>query len=243
MLQQKLRVFGIEVMSVKITDVQLPRELQVRLEKTTAFATRIAESMKNQNYKLQQLKNDHLQQMAAIVQNTAIERQRIAAESAKYEIQQDEATNLAVSDRNVRVEKAKGAMEVAVTKAKGEVEVAQYEGRAEAEALTSSATIKAEEGLRSARLEAQTKATAAEAERNAAVYLAQALLESAKAEGEAAAQLEMKTVFEQRLRLADIDAQMAGSGRKVQVPETRFFLLLFFTLYYPRKFYFYFVEL
>jgi hypothetical protein len=40
-LQQKMARFGVEVSGVKITDVQLPNELQKRLEKTTSFATRI----------------------------------------------------------------------------------------------------------------------------------------------------------------------------------------------------------
>ena len=34
-LKSKVTRYGVEIISVKITDVQLPRELQVRLEKTT----------------------------------------------------------------------------------------------------------------------------------------------------------------------------------------------------------------
>ena len=67
-LQGKVSPFGVEVLNVKITDVFLPRELQERLEKTTAFATRIAEEEKNHNYAVQQLTNVHAQSMAAIKQ-------------------------------------------------------------------------------------------------------------------------------------------------------------------------------
>jgi len=39
-LQSKVGPFGVDILNVKITDVALPRELQERLEKTTAFRTR-----------------------------------------------------------------------------------------------------------------------------------------------------------------------------------------------------------
>jgi len=58
-----------------VTDVHLPRELQKRLEDTTGFVTLISEEAKTHNFKLMQLKNEHSQKMAAIAQNTAIERQ------------------------------------------------------------------------------------------------------------------------------------------------------------------------
>lgn len=219
-LQHKVSAFGVEVISVKITDVQLPRELQVRLEKTTAFATRMAEAEKNQNFALQQLKNDHLQRMAAIEQNTQIEKQKIAAEAARYDISQDEKTSVAQSDRKVRVDQAKGQMDVAVTKARGAVEVAEYEGRAAAASTVSTSQIDAEQQLRKAKLEAAKKVREAEATKNSSVFLAQALLTSAQADGEAATQLEQKTRFEQKVKLAEIDALLAANGRKFLSGQT-----------------------
>lgn len=213
-LQSKLGYFGVDVINVKITDVALPRELQQRLEKTTSFATRILEEEKNHTFAMQQVKNDHLQKMAAIEQSVAIERQRIGAETARYEINQDEAMSMAQSDRKVRTEQAKGAMEVAVTKAKGAVEVAQYEGRAEADTVISTTTISSEAQLRAAKLDAATQLKAAEADKVSSVFLAQARATEAKADGEAAERLEERTLFEQKLRLAEIDSLMAGSGRK-----------------------------
>jgi len=46
-LQAKVERFGIEIVNVKVTDVALPRELQARLESTTAFKTRLTEEAKN----------------------------------------------------------------------------------------------------------------------------------------------------------------------------------------------------
>jgi regulator of protease activity HflC (stomatin/prohibitin superfamily) len=74
-LQSKVGAFGVDLMNVKITDVHLPEELQTRLEKTTSFSTKISEEAKTHTFTLQQLHNDHSQKMAAIEQNTAIERQ------------------------------------------------------------------------------------------------------------------------------------------------------------------------
>lgn len=213
-LQSKVTSFGVEITNVKITNVELPRELQQRLEKTTAFATRLAESEKNQKFALQQQKNDHMQQMAAIEQTVSIERQRIAAEAARYEINQDEAMSVAQSARKVQLEEARGRMDVAVTKAKGKVEVAQFEGRAEAETVVKTTTIAAEQDLRAAKLESATSITAAESHKTASNFLAQARKAEAQADGEAAAQLEEKVRFEQKLRLAEIDASLAANGRK-----------------------------
>ena len=43
-LKSKFMVFGVRMMNVKVTDVKLPSELQHRLEKTTAFQTKIEEA-------------------------------------------------------------------------------------------------------------------------------------------------------------------------------------------------------
>jgi hypothetical protein len=152
--------------------------------------------------------------MAAITQKVAIERQRIAAEAARYEINQDEAMSVSQSARKVTLEESKTQMEVAVTKAKGKVEVAQYEGRAEAETVVKTTTIAAEQDLRAAQLAVTTSVTAAESQKNASHFLAQARKTEAQADGEAAAQLEEKVRFEHKLRLADIDATLAANGRK-----------------------------
>ena len=152
--------------------------------------------------------------MAAISQTVDIERQRIAAEAARYEINQDEAMSVAQSARTVTLEQTRTEMEVAVTKAKVKVEVAQYEGRADAETVVKTTTISSELDLRAAKLKAITSVTAAEAEKNASHFLAQARQTEAQADGEAAAQLEEKVRFEQKLRLTEIDAQLAANGRK-----------------------------
>ena len=137
----------------------LPFELQERLEKTTAFRTRLEEEEKNHNFSLQQIKNTHAQKyacsrlcynllsievifwsnaarlfgyfdrMAEIKQKVRIDSQRLDAEAKRYEVEMDENVSVAESARKVKVENSKGQMEVAVTKAKGMIEVAHYQGK------------------------------------------------------------------------------------------------------------------
>ena len=213
-LQGKMAPFGVDVMNVKITDVQLPFELQNRLEKTTAFGTRISEQEKNHRFAVQQITNEHTQKMAAIDQSVSLDKQRIVAETSRYEIEQDEKMSVAQSDRKVRMETAKGAMDVAVTKARGAVEVAQYEGRADAEATVKTTAIACERDLRESRIKATKEIKAAEASKTASVFLAKALETEAKAMGEATEQLQEKRRFEQKVKLAEIDVALASHGRK-----------------------------
>lgn len=214
-LQSKVGPFGVDILNVKITDVALPRELQERLEKTTAFRTRLEEEEKTHNFAMQQIKNTHLQKMAEIKQSVNIESQRINAEATRYEIEMDEKMSVAESDRKVQTENANADMVVKITKCNGDVKVAQYQGRENADRLVQTSSILAEKDLRAATLEAATATREAQAKGQSAKHLAQALETRAKAEGEAAVNLEEKRRFEQRLRLGALDAEFASRGRKV----------------------------
>ena len=88
-------------------------------------------------------------------------------------------------------------------------------GRADSDTIIKGETIKSEKLFRAAQLEAAKSIKAAEAARASAVYLAEAREVAAKAEGEAATNLEQKRHFEQQLRLGSLDAQFAARGRKV----------------------------
>jgi regulator of protease activity HflC (stomatin/prohibitin superfamily) len=46
-LNSKVSVYGVQIRNVKITDVKLPKILQQRLEKTTAFKTKMGEQEKS----------------------------------------------------------------------------------------------------------------------------------------------------------------------------------------------------
>ena len=220
-LSTKLSNFGVKVMNVKVTDVQQPRELQERLERTTAFKTRLKEEAKNHEYAIQQLENTAEQRMAEITQQFRLEKHKNNASKDQYEINMDEAMNQARSERNVAVENAKGRMEIEVTKAKGEIEVAEYQGRSHKNELVSSTQIKCERNLREAQQKARMDCKAAEAEKNASMNMAKAREAEAEAQGRSAIQLEEKRKFEQRLRLAEVHRLIFATVRTNIKPSPR----------------------
>ena len=212
-LQSKLYPLGVDVQSVKVTDVALPRELQLRLESTTAFKTKITEEQKNHEHAMQQLANENEQAVAEIKQKYNIQKQQIEAEFERYEVFLQEEMSKAESERKVCMEEFLGQREVAVTKAKGAIDVAVYEGRSKKDALISSTRIKANESMRSATMIAKAKRTEAEAFEKMSRNLADARLEEARASGQSAEETEEKKRFEQRTRLAELDARLAAKGR------------------------------
>jgi len=212
-LQSKLTPLGVDVRNVKVTDVALPTELQKRLESTTAFKTRINEEKKNHEHKLQQLDNSHEQKNAEIRQKFQIKIQQLTAEADRYEVNMDEKMAAASSQRIVASEGAMGAREVAVTKAKGEIEVARFEGRTEKELIVSTAQIDADEKMRNAMVDNKTKVTEATATESMSANLAAARLAEAEAMGKAAEKTENMKVFEQKMRLGDLDCELASKGR------------------------------
>lgn len=214
-LEQKLNHFGVEIRNVKVTDVALPDDLQKRLGQTTAFKTRIIEESKKHDYNLQQLNNEHDQKMKELQQQYDLEQRGLTAQLERYTIEMDEKMAMAASERTVILEKATGEMEVAVTEAKGDIEVAVYTGRMNKDELVTSTSIDNDRLVRAAFQQADAKVIDARAVMNSSKFSAQAREAELEAEGTAATQTEEKVRHDQRMRLAEIDAQLAGKGRRV----------------------------
>lgn len=212
-LQSKLTPLGVDVQNVKVTDVALPMELQKRLESTTAFKTKITEEQKNHEHRVQQLSNANEQKVAEIAQEFNIIKQQLTAEADRYEVALQEQLAMAESERKVSVEKTLGEREVSVTKSKGQIDVAVFEGRAEKDSQVSAAKIEADNIIQRATVDAKARLTAASAYEKMSKNLAEARLADAKAEGSSAEETEEKRRFEQRCRLAALDAKLAGKGR------------------------------
>lgn len=214
-LQEKLSPYGVEISSVKVTDVALPVDLQKRLGQTTAFKTKIVEERKTHDYNLQQLNNEHDQKMKDVEQEFLLEEKQLLAKLERYTIEMDEKMAVAASDRNVTLEKAQGSKEVAVTEAKGDIEVAVYTGRMNKDELVTSTTIDEDRRVREAAQQAEAKVIDTRSKMNASKFKAQALEAEAEAQGVSAEQTAEKIRHEQRLRLAAIDAAIASKGRRV----------------------------
>jgi len=214
-LQDKLHPYGVEISSVKVTDVALPPDLQKRLGQTTAFKTKIVEERKTHDYKMQQLNNEHAQKMKDVEQEYLLEERQLLAQLERYTIEMDEKMAVAASERTVALEKAAGEKEVAITEAKGDIEVAVYTGRMNKDELVTSTKIDEDRRVREAVQQADAKVIDSRSQMNASKFKAQALEAESEAQGVSAQQTEEKIRHEQRLRLASIDAAMAASGRRV----------------------------
>mmetsp|Transcript_20841 Transcript_20841/g.48365 ORF Transcript_20841/g.48365 Transcript_20841/m.48365 type:complete len:449 (-) Transcript_20841:145-1491(-) len=214
-LQNKLNMYGVEISSVKVTDVALPADLQKRLGQTTAFKTKIVEERKTHDYNLQQLNNEHAQKMKDVEQMFLLEEKTLKAQLERYTIEMDEKMAIAASERTVALEKAVGQKEVAITEAKGDIEVAVYTGRMNKNELVTSTEIEEDRRVRAAYQQADAKVIDSRSQMNSSKFRAQALEAEAEAAGVSAQQTEMKIRHEQRLRLATIDAELAAKGRRV----------------------------
>ena len=197
------------------TGGRIRHRLQVRLESTTSFTTRLREGVKLHEHVLLQLANANEQKVAEIDQSFALERKRISAETERYEIQMDEQLAAAKSDRTVQIETARGAMKVAMTEARGEVEVAAFDARTRKTDVVASARIRCDKDLQEAKHVCMVEKTEAEGRKEAAEFLAKARVAEARADGEVAKKTALKIKHEHTLRLAEIDAKIAGEGRKL----------------------------
>lgn len=214
-LQQKVERFGVDIKAVKITNVALPRELQERLESTTAFKTRLTGEAKNHEHVLQTIENGAAQRRQNIEQTFVLEKRSLRAESDRADTEQQEKLAVAKSDRATRSTKALEEQDLVLTRARSDLEVAEFTGRTEKADLVESTKIDCERRLREARKECSVETTASEASKVAAIKLAEAREAEASAEGRAAELQEQKIRYEQKLRLADLDAVFAARGRHV----------------------------
>lgn len=212
-LSSKLTPLGIDVRNVKITDVSLPKELQNRLEATTAFKTKIKEEEKNHEHRLQQISNDNEQKLAGINQKYAIKQQQLRAEQDRYEVSMDEKLSIAESQRKVNLEYADGERNINITKIKGEIDAASFEGRANKERIISTASIGAEKNLRDASVKSKAEIIEASSVESLAKNKAEEIIAVAEAQGKSAQKMEKKKIYQQKMTLASHDGELAAKTR------------------------------
>jgi len=166
-------------------------------------------------HELQQLQNVAEQKMADILQEIDIRGRSLKAESDRAEVEQMERMAVQHSARTTQSTKAQESQDVALARGQGEIEIAAYLGRQKALEVVERTTIDSERRLRETKVQCARDVTAAEAGKVASVFLALARTAEAAAEGAAAQLARGKRTFEQKLRLADIDAAFAAKGRHV----------------------------
>lgn len=214
-LNLRCKEYGITIMTVKITDVQLPPDLQDRLERTTAFKTKIEEQEKTHENRVRVLNDDAEQKLTAILKGNSRKIQEIEAEIQRFEIERAEMEDAARGRAQVQEVNALSRQEVEVTRARGEVEVSRTRGEQEAEELIKRTTVECNRRKRKAEEEAQTMILASRAKLAAARNLADAMLAQAEAEEKAAEHLAEKRAFELEWERLDVLRSIAGTGRKL----------------------------
>lgn len=203
------------MMNVKVTDVRLPPELQARLEKTTAFQTKIEEAQKLQETKVLLLENDSKKKLEALKKENALQLQNVTAECTRYMTEWQEMKEAQLGQSKVEETKARAQAESRVAAAKGARDVAKAQGQREAEELVRSATIQANASKVKADEECNTMVVKSEARLLAAKNAAEGMIAKAEAEAGAVQKLAVKRKFELEFRRLEVMREIAASGRKV----------------------------
>lgn len=134
-LNSKVKMYGVQIMNVKITDVKLPPDLQDRLERTTAFKTKMSEQEKSHENRVRVLEDEATRSIETIRKSNARKLQEITAERKRYEIERREMEESARGEARVQEVRAMTEADVALKKSLGSETVEKVKARQDAEAL------------------------------------------------------------------------------------------------------------
>eukprot|EP00904_Undaria_pinnatifida_P009746 jgi/Undpi1/5901/HiC_scaffold_2.g01175.m1 len=222
-LRAVLNTYGVQVMNVKITDVELPSALQQRLERTTAYKTKIEEHEKAHENRLTVIKDNAEQEMTTLRQTNLRRLQELNAEIQRFEIEMREMEELARGKANVDETNARAEAEVRITRARGSEEAAKIDAQKEAEARVRRAEIDAEASKSRAEKEAEVAILKSQAALVSASNKAKGMVAEAEAEMKAVEGLAEKRRFELEWKRLEVKAAqnakvmklMASKGRKL----------------------------
>lgn len=218
-LKSKVAQFGVRMMNVKVTNVMLPKELQVRLEKTTTFQTKIEEASKKQENTVLLLQNDCHKQIEAIRKDNLRRLQDLQAECERYEIEMQELEDVEKGKARVLITERRAEAESRLAKANGDLEISKAQGERDAEELVRSTRIRCDAMRIKTDEECQTMILKSESKLAAAKNEAQGMILKAEAEDKAVDNLKAKREYEvEWKRLATME-KIAREGRKVLTGE------------------------
>lgn len=202
-LNDKFQKFGVTFTKAAITDVQLGKDLETTLQKTTEFTSKIKEqekahenAVKNINFGAEQKLEELNKKNERVLQDLTAARQRAL-------IQREEAEVDAQNARQIALTKAKEVASVNETRAKSEHAVASYQGKKAVEDMLAKANAQAERERVGVEREVTNMIYESEKAADAAENLAEALRIEAQAEGEAAQSL--KIVRDHQLEMAKLE--------------------------------------
>jgi regulator of protease activity HflC (stomatin/prohibitin superfamily) len=200
-------------MNVKITDCRLPRELQLRLERTTAFKTKLSEQSKQHENAVRVLEDEAITELDTIRKPNDRRIQELQAELKKYMIQRRKWEEKARGETRVEQVQAKSKAEVAQKQAKGDDISEMVKPRQAAEALLKRTDVETRKEEIMAEQEQYVKIRTAEAALKSSEANAAALIAQAEAEAAGAESLAEKRKYElEWARLAVLE-KLAGKGK------------------------------
>jgi len=213
-LNSKVKPYGVEIRNVKITDVTLPKVLQERLERTTAFKTKMGELEKTFENRVRVLEDEATKELETIRKSNSRKIQEIEAERKRYEIERKEMEERATGEARVEKVNALSEAEVALKKAKGEENVAKVKAQQNAEALLKKTQIECQKMKMVANQKSNVMIKESEAALKVSESKAKSMVARAQAEAEGAEALAEKRRYELEWARLDVLKKIAKTGRK-----------------------------
>jgi len=213
-LNSKVNQYGVQIMNVKITDCQLPRELQTRLERTTTFKTKISEQAKTHENKVRVLEDEAITELDTIRKTNARKIQELKAERRKFEIQRRATEEKARGEARVDKVQANTEAEVAVKQARGDKISDMFNAKQSAEGLLKRTDVETKKRQIEAEQDANVVIRKYEAQLKTAEAEAAALVAKAEAEAEGAEALVEKRRYELEWARLAVMETLAGNGRR-----------------------------
>mmetsp|Transcript_40098 Transcript_40098/g.45637 ORF Transcript_40098/g.45637 Transcript_40098/m.45637 type:complete len:412 (+) Transcript_40098:122-1357(+) len=213
-LNSKVIQYGVQIMNVKITDCQLPGQLQQRLGRTTAFKTKLEEQSKIHENKVRVLEDQAITKLETIRKTNARKIQELQAEQKKYKVQLREMEERAQGELRVEKVQSSSKVEIALKQAKGEEISEIVKANQAAEIITKRTDVEAKKQLIEAEQEANVKISHAEANLKTTEAEAAELIAKAEAAAQGSKSLEDKRKYELEWKRLNVLEELAGKGRR-----------------------------
>eukprot|EP00816_Leptocylindrus_hargravesii_P007862 CAMPEP_0196825052 /NCGR_PEP_ID=MMETSP1362-20130617/92831_1 /TAXON_ID=163516 /ORGANISM="Leptocylindrus danicus, Strain CCMP1856" /LENGTH=430 /DNA_ID=CAMNT_0042205421 /DNA_START=506 /DNA_END=1798 /DNA_ORIENTATION=+ len=215
-LNSKTAAFGVQVMNVKITEVVLPRELWQRLERTTAFKTKLGEQEKTHENRVKVLQDEHVKTIQTINKENDRKIQNVKAEQQRFVIERREMEEKALGEARVKEVNAMSKADVQMKKALGDEKASKLTARQKAENKLKQAEVECEKMKIDAEQQARVSIKENEAKLKVSESNAEAMIARAEAEEKGAKALAEKRRYELEWARIGVLQKMAGqSGRRL----------------------------
>jgi regulator of protease activity HflC (stomatin/prohibitin superfamily) len=214
-LNNKISTFyGVRCLNVKITDVRLPVDLQNRLEKTTAFKTKLSEQEKTHENRVRVLDDEATKELETIRKTNSRNIQIIEAENARFKLERQIMEERARGDALTQEIQATELAKISLLQAEGEEVVEVEKARQNAEALLNKAKMESQKIKIDADQLAKVMKTLAEAHLEVAELQSVTMITAAEAEAEGADALAEKRRYELEWARLAVLKKIAGNGRR-----------------------------